>query len=95
MAEKLLVSNCITTEDGGKLRLSYYLVTEELHDENGKFICELYGARIEKQRQRQSSSRCIPRITALSSEILRIVAELSRHTVMPEQMEECVIELLN
>ncbi len=95
MEEKLLAINQIKGADGTEIKLSYYLVTEELYDADGILICELYGARIEKERRENTSSRCITRITALGSEILRIVKELSRHTVMPEQMEECIVELLD
>ena len=90
MKKTLLVSQNVS----GEIRLDYYLLTEELYDSKGNLICELYGARIEKHRQNRVEIRDMARLTALGSEILRLVEELSSHTVMPETMEDCVMELL-
>lgn len=94
MREQLLAKHVVDTESGDCYMLSYYLVIEEILDEDGVPICELYGARIEKQCTERTVSRCISRITTLGSEILRIIEALQSGTVMPETMDECVDVLL-
>ena len=73
MHEQLLAKHQLTTEDGALLTLSYYLLAEELLDKDGVPICEMYGAKIVKERAEQTVTRSIPRITVLGSEIMRIV----------------------
>ena len=94
MHEQLLAKHQLPTEDGALLTLSYYLLAEELLDKDGVPICEMYGAKIVKERAEQTVTRSIPRITVLGSEIMRIVESLSSGTVAPETMDECLEELL-
>ena len=94
MGEHLLATHLVTADDGSQITLSYYLLTEELTDTDGVPVCELYGARITKQRAGRITSHTIPRITVLGHEILRIVDSMATGTVFPETMEDCLMELL-
>lgn len=94
MEEHLLATHFVTADDGSTITLSYYLLAEELTDTDGVPVCELYGARITKQRAGQITSHSIPRITVLGHEILHIVKSLATGTVFPETMADCILELL-
>ena len=95
MKELLIAKNTVPKENGMPLHLSYYLVSELLTDARGCPVCEVYGARIEKDAEGTPPvSRRIPGITMLRGEIVRIVRSLSEHTVMPETMVECLEGML-
>ncbi len=95
MKELLIAENTVPKENGMPLHLSYFLVSELLMDDRGCPVCEMYGARIEKDAEGAPPvSRRIPGITMLRGEIVRIVRSLSEHAVMPETMVECLEGLL-
>lgn len=51
MKELLIAENTVPKENGMPLHLSYYLVSELLMDDRGCPVCEMYGARIEKDAE--------------------------------------------
>ena len=81
----------ILTAVGKQREITYFIVAEELTGEDGRVVCECYGAAVGDDLGEKNTVKAI---TVSHGQIKALVEELAHNDVLPTELPDAVENLL-